>query len=123
MIPRPPRLTRTDTLFPYRTRFRSSSAPLITRVGRRRVMRPTVLNPLRERQASALMRLSQVNNIPRTASTTSGRRLLKSLENQRAIEIGRAHVRTPVTNAHLVCRILHDKHNTSQHTTTNSHPS
>src|SRR3546814_1666340 len=29
-----------------------------------------------------------------------------------ALQIGRAHVCTPVTNAHLVCRILLDKNNT-----------
>src|SRR3546814_3762830 len=28
---------------------------------------------------------------------------------QQEAEIGRAHVRTPVTNAHLVCSLLHDK--------------
>src|SRR3546814_4783298 len=28
---------------------------------------------------------------------------------RRAVEIGRAHVRTPVTNAHLVCRLLLEK--------------
>src|SRR3546814_2492750 len=28
-----------------------------------------------------------------------------------SLEIGRAHVRTPVTNAHLVCRLLLDKQN------------
>src|SRR3546814_4657714 len=27
------------------------------------------------------------------------------------LQIGRAHVRTPVTNAHLVCRLLLDKKN------------
>src|SRR3546814_10748993 len=30
MIRRPPRATRTDTLFPYTTLFRSSSPPLVT---------------------------------------------------------------------------------------------
>src|SRR3546814_3391905 len=34
-------------------------------------------------------------------------------------EIGRAHVRTPVTNAHLVCRLLLEKKNTTQTTHTN----
>src|SRR3546814_3558883 len=29
--------------------------------------------------------------------------------NKRSIEIGRAHVLTPVTNAHLVCRLLLEK--------------
>src|SRR3546814_2025450 len=30
------------------------------------------------------------------------------------LEIGRAHVRTPVTNAHLVCRLLLEKQKTSR---------
>src|SRR3546814_19201277 len=33
MIPRPPRATRTDTLFPYTTLFRSEALPLLARVG------------------------------------------------------------------------------------------
>src|SRR3546814_4972310 len=31
------------------------------------------------------------------------------------MEIGRAHVRTPVTNAHLVCRLLLEKKKTKNH--------
>src|SRR3546814_1466364 len=31
-------------------------------------------------------------------------------------EIGRAHVGTPVTNAHLVCRLLLDKNTTNKNT-------
>src|SRR3546814_1795421 len=31
------------------------------------------------------------------------------------LKIGRAHVRNPVPNAHLVCRLLHEKKN-NQHT-------
>src|SRR3546814_5786122 len=31
-------------------------------------------------------------------------------------EIGRAHVRTPVTNAHLVCRLLLEKKKHNSHT-------
>src|SRR3546814_6495847 len=31
-----------------------------------------------------------------------------------SVEIGRAHVRTPVTNAHLVCRLLLEKINKSR---------
>src|SRR3546814_1417270 len=30
-------------------------------------------------------------------------------EDDPAVQIGRAHVRTPVTNAHLVCRLLLEK--------------
>src|SRR3546814_7391556 len=36
-------------------------------------------------------------------------------------EIGRAHVCTPVTNAHLVCRLLLEKKNTSNDTNTQHH--
>src|SRR3546814_7982140 len=39
-------------------------------------------------------------------------------EPPRRDEIGRAHVCTPVTNAHLVCRLLLEKKNTIQHTNT-----
>src|SRR3546814_5152045 len=35
-------------------------------------------------------------------------------------EIGRAHVRTPVTNAHIVCRLLLEK-NKTHHTHTHKH--
>src|SRR3546814_8623208 len=35
-----------------------------------------------------------------------------SLENRARLEIGRAHVCTPVTNAHLVCRLMLEKQNT-----------
>src|SRR3546814_8306093 len=67
MIRRPPRSTRTDTLFPYTTLFRSLQDVL-----------PAVL---------------------------AGRGRPGQREEVGA-EIGRAHVCTPVTNAHLVCRLL-----------------
>src|SRR3546814_6880520 len=35
--------------------------------------------------------------------------VLKALRTNTAYQIGRAHVRTPVTNAHLVCRLLLEK--------------
>src|SRR3546814_9120406 len=40
MIRRPPRSTRTDTLFPYTTLFRSDRRPPSARSARRRVRRP-----------------------------------------------------------------------------------
>src|SRR3546814_18188628 len=54
MIRRPPRSTRTDTLFPYTTLFRSSQYPL----GRRRVLLQRRLQGYRSRgrQRSALPR-------------------------------------------------------------------
>src|SRR3546814_955622 len=44
-----------------------------------------------------------------------GDRLARRLVGQAEDEIGRAHVCTPVTNAHLVCRLLLDKKNYSTH--------
>src|SRR3546814_4260583 len=79
MIRRPPRSTRTDTLFPYTTLFRSS-------VGAQpsdRVARFLDAAGVQERAA---------RNNPNKAVPGE--------------KIGRAHVRTPVTNAHLVCRLL-----------------
>src|SRR3546814_2274958 len=38
-------------------------------------------------------------------------------------EIGRAHVRTPVTNAHLVCRLLLEKKNQTTITSTTTNKS
>src|SRR3546814_9716783 len=73
MLRRPPRSTRTDTLFPYTTLFRS--------VGRRH------------------------------RRSGSGRRHDPHAQGHRGGEIGRAHVCTPVTNAHLVCRLLLEKKN------------
>src|SRR3546814_4886554 len=67
MIRRPPRPTRTDTLFPYTTLFRSCGAP------------------------------------PQSRTPARGRGFARSSARR---QIGRAHVCTPVTNAHLVCRLL-----------------
>src|SRR3546814_7250227 len=78
MIRRPPRSTRTDTLFPYTTLFRSSAR----------------LRASPARKATGTPRARSMARITRRASTW---------------EIGRAHVCTPVTNAHLVCRLLLEK--------------
>src|SRR3546814_6232560 len=73
---RPPRSTRTDTLFPYTTLFRSRAE---LRIGRRE----------QRRDDGEIFR--------HVVGQAEGR------------QIGRAHVCTPVTNAHLVCRLLLEK--------------
>src|SRR3546814_7390070 len=83
MIRRPPRSTRTDTLFPYTTLFRSNEMCHCDRQRRLWVRNSTNRTDLGD-------------------STTSG------------AQIGRAHVWTPVTNAHLVCRLLLEKKKTQQ---------
>src|SRR3546814_2034707 len=101
MIRRPPRSTRTDTLFPYTTLFRSYCAGGCTRDG------------------GVSQALGRSGSVFRAAaiSDASGRQLSGSgamdavASRQRSFDrkIGRAHVCTPVTNAHLVCRILLEK--------------
>src|SRR3546814_9849867 len=79
MIRRPPSSTRTDTLFPYTTLFRSQGPERPT---------PAPATPPRP-----------------NARPARPRRCCR--------QIGRAHVRTPVTNAHLVCRLLLEKKKTT----------
>src|SRR3546814_15039195 len=90
---RPPLSTRTDTLFPYTTLFRSV------------------------RQRNSLLHTRHLLQLPRkligflqgfVAQAALGRRLDDDSEDV-AGQIGRAHVRTPVTNALLVCRLLLEK--------------
>src|SRR3546814_2336097 len=100
MIRRPPRSTRTDTLFPYTTLFRSqgqsgSAAPWWGR-GTSRGTSSTV-PPTR----------------PKRLLTLISTRSRVAIDGQ----IGRAHVCTPVTNAHLVCRLLLEKKKKKKHTT------
>src|SRR3546814_2299980 len=83
MIRRPPRSTRTDTLFPYTTLFRSQGL-----LAARRRERPVQFGPVLGGQL-------QVERSAVVADVGD--------------EIGRAHVCTPVTNAHLVCRLLLEK--------------
>src|SRR3546814_13701482 len=99
MIRRPPRSTRTDTLFPYTTLFRSS-------------------DPRRRRgQPSAVIFAHQrIGRIARAIGEPALRRRAADhaedvAHTPQVREIGRAHVCTPVTNAHLVCRLLLEKKN------------
>src|SRR3546814_9511387 len=97
MIRRPPRSTRTDTLFPYTTLFRSrhtSRRPPPVRFRRRRNL------PMHRPARSARTRPSRCGAC-RGGCGRSRRARLRPAD-----QIGRAHVWTPVTNAHLVCRLL-----------------
>src|SRR3546814_1981406 len=85
IIRRPPRSTRTDTLFPYTTLFRS----------------------VRQRPGG--------DERVGPASTERSAITWNSM-----IEIGRAHVCTPVTNAHLVFRLLLEKKQSKKHENTDN---
>src|SRR3546814_17684353 len=91
MIRRPPRSTRTDTRFPYTTLFRSALHAAETAEYPRCAHRL----PIAERRLRA-----------RHHRHAGGRR---PGQTEPGGEIGRAHVLTPVTNAHLVCRLLLEK--------------
>src|SRR3546814_1293712 len=87
MIRRPPRSTRTDTLFPYTTPFRSPRTPAPDRR----------CAPRRERPRRALQ------SAPRHFRYIgSSRKTRPSRSEEHTSE-------TPVTNAHLVCRLLLEK--------------
>src|SRR3546814_2614030 len=85
MVRRPPRSTRSDTLFPYTTVFRSR----------------LIVDPVED-----------------LADQVEDRRLVRAADPKEdpdgLAEIGRAHVCTPVTNAHLVYRLLLAKNKNSQ---------
>src|SRR3546814_10908190 len=102
MIRRPPRSTRTDTLFPYTTLFRSCRHGT-GRSGHRA-----------SSKAGPLLLYGRVGQRPRTGKSQGQDRAdRQSACPLRPREIGRAHVCTPVTNAHLVCLLLLEKKNKS----------
>src|SRR3546814_3147635 len=94
MIRRPPRSTRTDTLFPYTTLFRSE-----------KILADTLRKLAKiEGEGARTWGVEPVDGASIGAVESR-------LERARALlaQIGRAHVWTPVTNAHLVCRLLLEK--------------
>src|SRR3546814_10814846 len=92
MIRQPPRSTRTDTLFPYTTLFRSWRLSIVTSLfwSFRRSTRPGQ------------------GWTPCLACSSKRERSWRE-PGRWEREIGRAHVGTPVPNAQLVCRHLLDK--------------
>src|SRR3546814_5480061 len=101
MTPRPPRSTRTDTLFPYTTLFRSL-ADIAAEIGRGRaaVAERVTLLGLRRNSVRPWTEFDDAELVRRYGSDPTA---------AIASQIGRAHVCTPVTNAHLVCRLLLEK--------------
>src|SRR3546814_8960670 len=115
MIPRPPRSTRTDKLFPYTTLFRSH--------GQRRGLDQA--DPADQRQFALLRNLLRrcegAQELWRGLSRPGGRdqpRLgCRQISARPRTREDRKSTRlTPVTNAHLVCRLLLEKKN-NQNTT------
>src|SRR3546814_3071678 len=90
MIRRPPRSTRTDTLFPYTTLFRSSRSC---------------------RHPHPPHRGWRHTEPPRKGAGKAGVvEIAAAITNARDRQVDRKSTRlTPVTNAHLVCRLLLEK--------------
>src|SRR3546814_4722123 len=97
MIRRPPHSKRPATLFPYTTLFRSADVS-IARLFIAGIV-PGILLAALFMGYIAWWALRNPGRIPADDQhMTLGQK-----------QIGRAHVRTPVTNAHLVCRLLLEK--------------
>src|SRR3546814_3837456 len=105
MIRRPPRSTRTDTLFPYTTLCRSKACRLVCLSHGRDASDHLLRDAWRAAVLCGRQRRATPDH-PELADTHHSGACRSELE------IGRAHVRTPVTNAHIVCRLLLEKKNT-----------
>src|SRR3546814_1808552 len=116
MTLRPPRSTRTDTLFPSSTLFRSDGEPTFQRFPTwmwRNTDVDAFVGWLREHNASVR---------PERRAGFYGFDLYNLNGSIRAAidyQIGRAHVLNPVTNEHLVCRLLLQKENNTETQLTN----
>src|SRR3546814_8863360 len=113
MIRRPPRSTRTDTLFPYTTLFRSARRAFgcQTQAGTQEPYRPEdLLGDLSRLRRKGHQRLPALAGVRGRYWSADGLRDRKSTR------------LTPVTNAHLVCRLLLEKkkRKTKQHKSQNT---
>src|SRR3546814_5425489 len=110
MIRRPPRSTRTDTLFPYTTLFRSIAR--LFAVGL--LLRDKFTQHATSAHRASIASIASQEHRPLGhAVPIADLRLLESDHRLVLFQIGRAHVCTPVTNAHLVFRLQLEKQNTS----------
>src|SRR3546814_3922708 len=102
MIRRPPRSTRTDTLFPYTTLFRSGHG-----------------------KAQQLLHQAQDAGILDARGDARPQRLRADIRQpgNRALGDRKSTRLNSVTNAHLVCRLLLEKKKKIQQTTPNSNTS
>src|SRR3546814_9661060 len=128
MVRRPPRSTRTDTLLPYTTLFRSvgfglnqrRSQAWMSAAPRRRAFTPALASPPARRSQIVVSACS--GDWPRREVWAADVRRETTMRARRTWpRIGRAHVGTPVTNATLVCRVLLDK-KTNTHSAFDNQP-
>src|SRR3546814_8158382 len=121
MIRRPPRSTRTDTLFPYTTLFRAESVRRAFEIDPGQDLRtpglPTVLSMIAAYFPAGagfggfdpIFRLHEPLQLLKPPYFNHAHNDFLEIVLDGGLpplQIGRAHVRTPVTNEHLVCRLL-----------------
>src|SRR3546814_2975937 len=116
MIRPPPRSTRTDTLFPYTTLFRSGHFRLASVLNARTAFR-SGMTPRQQGYGTAAPSVTPNATVPHGAARRGPTRPLHHPHRHGSnvaardhaaaafSEIGRTHVRTPGTNAHHVCRL------------------
>src|SRR3546814_10004720 len=121
MIRQQQRYTRTDTLFPYTTLFRSPAPTATSRVRGGAPMNSVRMRAIEEGQTGIAKKV--LSSVPIQESWTARQIVSDIARSGSRPEIGRAHVCTPVTNAHLVCRLLLDKqtYHTIQPTNISAH--
>src|SRR3546814_5587447 len=108
----PPRSTRTDTLFPHTTLFRSQELESVDpdaafETGNGDAIDGDLAPPAA--QAAPAQDSSPAPVAEPAVETYADPGDAPAANTAPAEEIGRAHVWTPVTNAHLVCRLLLEK--------------
>src|SRR3546814_10863661 len=104
MIRRPPRSTRTETLFPYTTLFRSEPvrrAPGHEQLALRRCIGPARSESLHDGARPDDPRARADSRFPGLVQDFCRARF--HLQDRKSTRL------TPVTNAHLVCRLLLEK--------------
>src|SRR3546814_8608848 len=121
MILLPPRSTRTDTLFPSTTLVRSARVDHQQQAPQEPAAEAPAPSPQqqrREQENEEAGRRQHESLRDEVKHGGSSRAVVRSslprsdhcqVEPRRGSKIGRAHVCTPVTNAHLVCRLLLEK--------------
>src|SRR3546814_1322668 len=128
MLRPPPRSSLTATLFPYTTLFRSVLSVIVHLPWPPAALKPTGSHGHWSRKSSAAKKyradclvLAKAARLKPVDGPMALRiefyppdKRRRDLDN---MQIGRAHVWTPVTNAHLVCRLLLENKITSSHTT------
>src|SRR3546814_8287374 len=116
MIRRPPRSTRTDTLFPYTTLFRSAGGDdkvfiAAEQLALRRIWPEFLRYNTHGNTGRAARAAGAIGDVLTAAKTDAAQRIVQDRKSTRL---------TPVTNAHLVCRLLLEKKNPKIKETTKS---